>query len=120
MEKAGVILINNKGFSLIETLVALSIIMMVTTTMIPITTLLMAERDVLEEKRILSTMLHDELQYYLWSEDATIPASYDKKVNGTVASLHFSSDKSLLKGCVKWGNVKNKQEEICLYGYRFR
>ncbi|MBP1950357.1 type II secretion system protein [Virgibacillus litoralis] len=110
-------MLNNKGFSLIESLVAVTLLMIMISTLIPITNLLIYEREVLHQKRLFGNELHAELQPYLWDDQASIPTEYSKEVNETKLIFTFSAENKLLKGCVEWKNVKNKTDQICLYGY---
>lgn len=117
MGKGGAILLNNKGFSLIESLVAVTLLMMMISTLIPITNLLIYEREILHQKRLFGNELHAELQPYLWDGQDSIPTEYFKTVNETKLKFIFLAENQLLKGCVEWKNVKNKTNQICLYGY---
>ncbi|WP_158701708.1 prepilin-type N-terminal cleavage/methylation domain-containing protein [Lentibacillus sp. Marseille-P4043] len=109
---------NDNGFSLIEVLVAFSIVLIITTTIIPLTSLLNNEEAVLSERRKVTNHLHDELQLYLWKDNKKIPASYSKTLESNTVTYQFSVEKELIKGCVKWQNVKKRKEKVCLYGYR--
>lgn len=109
---------NNKGFSLIETLVALSILVTVISTFIPIKSIIMVERDVLHQKQQVINSLHEELQTILVHSDTIPIASYTIHVDKTPVTIRFTEEKSLLKGCAEWKNAKNKQEQSCLYGYQ--
>ncbi|WP_375050740.1 hypothetical protein [Virgibacillus sp. JSM 102003] len=91
--------------------------MVIISTLIPITNLLLYEREVLHHKRLFSNKLHDELQPYLWDGQNRLPINYSKEVNATTLNFNFSAENELLKGCVTWENVKNKTNQICLYGY---
>lgn len=116
--KAGVILRNSKGFSLIETLVALSILLTVISTFIPIKTTIMMERDILnQEQKVLNT-LHEELQVSLWNSGTNTESTYTVNVGNTPVTIRFTVENSLLKGCAEWKNAKNKQQRSCLYGYQ--
>ncbi len=86
-------------------------------TLIPITNTLMHEREILHQKRLFANKLHDELQPYLWDSQSNIPIKYSKEINATTLHYKFSTENELLKGCVTWENVKNKTNQICLYGY---
>jgi len=108
---------SNKGFTLIEVLIASSIIIMMVTTFVPITSLLLHEREVLSDRRIITSRLHDELQPVLWKEHKAAPPSiYTKSIRSTRAKFHFSYEQEFIKGCVEWQNVKKKKEKLCLYG----
>ncbi|SFA71187.1 hypothetical protein SAMN04488072_101174 [Lentibacillus halodurans] len=107
---------NSKGFSLIESLVAASLLMMIITTLIPATNLLLNERESLKQKRIMTNELHSELQPFIWEEENNLPQRWFKMVNGSEAEFRFTSEDNLLKGCVIWNNAKNKTDQFCLYG----
>lgn len=110
-------MLNNDGFSLIEVLIATSIIFMLLTTIIPLASLLEQERTVLGQRRTLSAMLHDELQPFLWGK-SQIPATYSE-MNGLLEiRFKFVYEGEYVKGCVNWENARKKNETICLYGYQ--
>lgn len=108
---------NNKGFSFIETLVASALLLMIVTTLVPITNLIINEREELHQKRVFQNELHNQLQHYLWEDPRNIPARYNKDVDSTTLSFAFTKEKTLVKGCVEWKNVKKKIKQVCLYGY---
>lgn len=109
---------NSNGFSLIEVLVAFSIIFTITTTIIPLISLLNQEEEVLSQRMHHTNRLHDELQTYLWGETKRLPpARYSKTDDSGTASYQFSTENHLVKGCVEWENAKEKKEKFCLYGY---
>ncbi|WP_176447378.1 prepilin-type N-terminal cleavage/methylation domain-containing protein [Lentibacillus sp. CBA3610] len=108
---------NSKGFSLIEALVAASLLMMMITTLIPATNLLLNERENLRQKRYMINELQHELQPFLWEASHDLPHRFLKTVDGSEAEFRMTPDGKLVKGCVTWSNVKNRTEEFCLYGY---
>ncbi|WP_188453665.1 type II secretion system protein [Virgibacillus oceani] len=108
---------NNKGFTLIEVLVAFSIIFMIATTLVPIATTLNTELEVLSQRRMLTNRLHDELQDYLWDSEPAIPKTYTERINKKEVLFHFNLENRLIKGCAEWQNVKQSIEKYCLYGY---
>jgi len=115
--KGGIILSNNNGFTLLEVLIAMSIIFMLMTTIIPITSLLERERTVLSERRMFSSKLHDELQPFLWN-DLQLPSSHSDVINLINVTFSFTYEGQYIKGCVNWENARKKSETICLYGLR--
>ncbi|MFD2759408.1 prepilin-type N-terminal cleavage/methylation domain-containing protein [Lentibacillus juripiscarius] len=109
---------NNKGFTLIETIVAASLLLMVVATLIPAANLLMNERMVLEQKHHIVKELHRELQSYLWdNKHPLLPNDYMKKINGAEATFSFTTEEELMKGCVTWTNARKRESKFCLYGY---
>lgn len=111
-------LLKNKGFTLIEVLVAFSLIMLLITTFIPISTLLQQHTVILSDRRLISSKLHDELIVILADQEKNYPQSFVKHVSGRHVTFVFSAEKELIKGCGEWENVKNIKEKICLYGYK--
>ncbi|WP_176330238.1 type II secretion system protein [Oceanobacillus rekensis] len=107
----------DNGFTLIEVLVAASILFMTVSTFLPIILILDAEQKVLSDRRHLTHMLHDELQYFIWNPSTEkLPSQFTETVHTIPAKFEFSIEKQLIKGCVEWNNAKNRKEEICLYG----
>lgn len=107
---------NNKGFTIVEVLVAASMILTLMTVVIPISVLLEKERTVLSDRRTFMNQLHDELQPYLWN-DLTLPVSYSAFIDQTEVKFDFMKEKHVIKGCATWENARRKREKICLYGY---
>jgi prepilin-type N-terminal cleavage/methylation domain-containing protein len=116
LEKEGITLKKNKGFTLIEVLIAATILMTVITTIVPIISLVQAERQVLSERRTLSLKLHDELQQFLWLEDITLPAAYSETIHEKAVQFTFIIENEYVKGCAEWQNAKRRTELFCLYG----
>lgn len=115
--KGGTALLNNKGFTILEAIVASSIILMLITTILPISSLLERERAVLSERRELGSILHDRLQPVLWN-DLDLPFGYAETIHAVDVTFHFTYDGEYVKGCGTWENARGKSETICLYGFR--
>ncbi|WP_182858763.1 type II secretion system protein [Oceanobacillus picturae] len=109
---------DNKGFTLIEVLITVSILLGVVITVIPLLQLLILEGETLTDRRYMNQELFDELQPFLWSSGRPLPQSQHTtfQSNGMKAVYHFTQERELIKGCVEWTNVKEKRETICLYG----
>ncbi|TMN20960.1 type II secretion system protein [Lentibacillus cibarius] len=109
---------NNKGFTLIETIVATSLVMMVIVSLIPAVNILSKERMSLQQKRSISNELHSELQSYVWTDrHPRLPVHFVKEIKGVRAVFSFTAERELLKGCVTWTNAQKREEKLCLYGY---
>lgn len=110
---------NNKGYTLIEVLVASSLLFIMISIIIPISMLLKYEQSVLKDRRFIASYLHDELQLFLWNNQQSPPVSYTKNRNEKVIYLRFEYKKNqdMIEGCATWENVKQRKEEICIYGY---
>ena len=117
LEREELMLSNNKGFTLIEVLIAFSIIVLLVTTFLPIGLLIKKESIVLSERRKVSSMLHDELQHYLFEDAIESSVSYFKKNINRQVEFRFIREAELIKGCAIWESIKEKEERFCLYGY---
>lgn len=116
LEREDITLKNIKGFTLIESLVAMSIVMMLVVTIVPIDILIKQERKTLQDKRAIVLTLHDYLQQMTWENDML----YDEQqiINGVTVYFDYSLENQLIKGCASWDNVKQRKEKYCLYGYK--
>lgn len=102
---------------MIEALVAASVLMMVISTLVPLTSLLLNERENLQQKREMANELHNELQPFLRENKRPFPQRLQKTVDGDEAEFRFTAENNLLKGCVSWENVNDRANQFCLYGY---
>lgn len=107
----------NRGFTLVEVLVAFSILMVIFTTFIPINSILQKNTVVLSERRIISSKLHDELQVVLWDKKIESMQSFTQLVQGRPVKFKFTVENELIKGCAEWENVKHDKERLCLFGH---
>lgn len=110
-------MLKSDGFTLIEVLIATSLLMFIISTFVPIFSLLNNERIILSDRRTITSQLHDELQAFLWDDPNVIPVHFTKNSKHKKISFDFTKEKNLIKGCANWENVKKSKETICLYGY---
>jgi len=104
------------GFSMIELLIAKSIIFILLATFIPIYTTISYERAVLSDRIAVTSTLHDELQLKVWQEGIQSNTKITRMVNNEVINITFSKEKRFIKGCAKWNNKQGREEVHCLYG----
>ncbi|WP_164216103.1 hypothetical protein [Virgibacillus sp. YIM 98842] len=116
MEKEDITLKKSNGFTFIETLIAASLLLTAVTTVVPIISLMHTEREVLSERRAISLELHDELQQFLWTEEAPVPSDYLKINDKKEVRYTFQYENEFVKGCAEWQNAKKIHESFCLYG----
>jgi type II secretory pathway pseudopilin PulG len=108
---------NSNGFTITEALVSFSIIMVLCITLLPLSSFVSQERNVLSQKRIVIYQLHDELQTALW--DGINENIIQRNVGSVSVTIKFSaSEGGVIKGCATWVNNRKRQEEVCLYGIR--
>ncbi|WP_047984140.1 hypothetical protein [Ornithinibacillus californiensis] len=106
---------NSNGFAITEALVSFTIVMVLCITLLPLSSLVSQERNVLSQKRIVIYQLHDELQTALW--DGINEDIIQRNVGFALVTITFSSSEGgLIEGCASWVNSRNRQEEVCLYG----
>lgn len=103
---------------LIEVLIAATLILSMITLFVPIITLLEEERKIFSDRRLIGSKLHDELQPFLWGIQLGSEQSYTEIMNTIKITYVFKNENNFIKGCATWENVKGKNDEICLYGYR--
>lgn len=106
---------NNKGFIWIETLISLSIVILLATTIIPIYMTVQQEKRVLHDRTVISFYLYNELNRVLFEENNDEWTETVNIANRTV-ELTFEEEMEYVKGCVSWQNVKSRTENLCLYG----
>ena len=105
----------NKGFTLIEVLVAKSIIITLLLTFIPIYSTITYEQHILKTRLLATSTLHDELMLYGTDEESE--KTFTKNINNESVTIVFINQSKYTKGCATWTNIKEREEEICLYGY---
>lgn len=110
-----VILKNSNGFSVIEAFVSLGILVLVATSFLPLASFVSYEKEALSHKRQIVLLLHDELQSVLMKND--FPTTRKVFLDSVVTTFEFTNTESrLIKGCATWTNIRNRNEEICIYG----
>ena len=74
------------------------------------------EKRILFDRRIITNLLHDELQTILVENKINPENSYQANYKGLLVFYHFTSEQELIKGCATWENIKKVNEDICFYG----
>src|SRR5699024_760438 len=102
-------------FTLIEALTGMTILSFIILITLPLQHLLLLEREVLQERRIFSYYLHDELIKEVNRQELDIRESFSTEKNNKNINVSFEIDDLYLKGCVNWTNAKKVDETFCLY-----
>ncbi len=89
---------------------------MLVATILPIHSLVQMEQKVLQDKRKILFILHDNLQDYI--VDDLDQLKENKVVNNRSVLFIFAQEDKLMKGCAIWENAKQKEETVCLYGIK--
>ncbi len=102
------------GFTLIEVIIASSLLFSFILILVPAFSILHVEQTVLHDRLAIAYKLHDEMQPIIWEND-NFTASYDLLVNKQTVTIEIDHEHNYLKGCAYWKNAKQTNEEVCLY-----
>src|SRR5699024_8782188 len=116
LEKEGITLKKNDGFTLIEVIIAATLLMTVITTVVPIISLVHSERQVLSDRRAISLKVHDNLQPFLWLKNQILTANYSEINHEKEVQITCKKENNYVKGCAEWQNAKRRSETFCLHG----
>lgn len=108
---------NDKGYSFIEVLLSLAIIMMLISLIVALNSQIKYEREKFRERYMIGSFLHDELQNFIRGEEQLLPTASSQIISNKTVFVKFYYEKELIKGCATWKNVKQDEETFCLYGY---
>lgn len=109
-------ILQNDGYVFIDAIIASLIILFLVCLVVPMTHQLHVERKLLQERRDITSLLRDELKIHI-TETFQYPITYSKPYNHKEVVFHFENTKDIIKGCVTWIDVKEREEKICLHGY---
>ncbi|RLL48086.1 hypothetical protein D8M04_02085 [Oceanobacillus piezotolerans] len=115
LAKGGFTSCKDEGFTLVEVIIASTLLLTVIIFFIPLISQLDKELSILDNRRHIVHALHDELQIYLWTKES-LPHSSKEQINNQLVELSIEKDLIYIKGCAQWENAREKMEEICLYG----
>lgn len=106
----------DKGFILIDSFFSFSIVILLVISLTPIISLIQKERYTLSEKMKVASLLHDELQEVIFDKDSSLPLKGTILLEGKNIYIQFLKDEHpFIKGCAKWTNKANREDEICFY-----
>lgn len=116
MEKGDFMLRTSNGFTFVEALVGLNIVLVIVFTVGMVINTIYFERTILYERRTISSNLHDQLQPFIY-ENRSLPSKQVQKVNHTKVTVQFKEiSNHYIEACAKWQNIKGREEKVCLYG----
>ncbi|MBU8908981.1 competence type IV pilus minor pilin ComGE [Desertibacillus haloalkaliphilus] len=105
----------HKGFSLIEVMVALSILAVLAMTIVPTLTIVYGERVTIREQQQALSLIDDRLQIWLYDRYNSVNAE-EVDVNGTLYDLQSKTiAHETLQVCVTWHGSNNRSYERCGY-----
>lgn len=102
---------NEKGYSLIQTIISFTIVVLLVTTIVPSIIQIKKEQDVLKQQLSSSYKLHD-----LLIKEINSKSTINK--TGTIHSINYKvvyHDK-VIEVCGNWINIKDIEENRCYYG----
>src|SRR5699024_6478749 len=107
-------LLNNKGTSMIQTLIAFTIIIMLVMTITPSVVIIKKEQNVLKQRFKNMHLLHDILIKELNEEVSDNKISKDLNLKYTI-----NYQDEMVQVCGNWSNIKNIREYMCYYGKKY-
>lgn len=109
-------MLNDKGFTISEVLVSLTVLLIISTAVLPLTTFVAQERKTLSQKRVITYKLQDELQVIL-QDDFVSTINWEENLQSADVTFQFKeTNEQYIQGCATWNNLMSRQEEVCLYG----
>lgn len=108
----------SNGFTLIEVLIAASILFIVTSIVMPASLLLHQERLIMRDQRMISAMLHDEIQMFIDTDEPNKQFKYEKQAHNKTLQFEFRIKDNFINACVMWTNVKEDEETLCYDAYQ--
>lgn len=104
-------LFNEKGFSLVQTLISFTIVILLVTTIVPSIVHIKKEQNILKQRLSSAHHLHDIL-----IEEINSKNTDDKVGNSQSIKYKIVYQDSLVEVCGSWTNIKTVQENRCYYG----
>ena len=100
-----------KGVSLIQTLIAFTIVILLVTSIIPSIIIVKKHQDVLKQRLTAANKLHDILIKEISTND-----SVNQTGENDLFQFKIFYKKELIEVCGTWTNIKNERENRCYYG----
>lgn len=94
---------------------ATTLIFFIVSIFFPIYSSLKVDRQVLEDRRVITRFLHDDLQLIVQNRNLR-PNNYKENINGKSVQIFIKDKAEMIEACGVWKNDKKKEEQICLYG----
>jgi competence protein ComGE len=118
LERVGLMLRNCKGFSMVEALSAILISFMIFGLFSVLVIQLYKERELLETERLALSTVHDQLQAYLYDQEA--PTNGEIIVKNQTYTISWSDvEGGIVRGCIFWNDkLRDQSQQQCLYGKR--
>ncbi len=104
----------DNGFTLVEVIIASSILFTFIIVLAPAISILHVEQKILSDRLEIAYELHDQLQPSIWEKKSPIKL-YDLQVNKRTVTIEILEEKEYVKGCAYWNNAKQTNEELCFY-----
>ena len=110
-------ILNETGFSLLQTMVAYSIVMIITLSIVPGIYTLKKENKLLDFKISIINSLHDHLIEEL-TNDYLVIMKKEIVIDKVPVEIKYKDEANFLRVCAEWTSIKNVNETRCLYGKR--
>lgn len=104
---------NSNGYMLLETMVAFSVLLLLTLHLFPLYTHIRIERDNQVAINTADRLLHEEILHYKY--DGNEARNSKVTHNNRTYNLSWESSKQELKACIKWEDKLKRSMERCDY-----
>lgn len=104
---------NDNGFTLIEVLAALAILMMTTATAVPVLIQVYQERQAIREEQQAFEALSNHIQLVLLGEEAPVDQTIERNGLSYEIIWHDANQESTAKACISWTGSHERRVERC-------
>lgn len=106
---------NRNGYMLFNSILSLSLFLLITLTLLPSISTLYKELSRLQDRREWILILHNEIRQVMYLNENMLPMQKAKTHKGIYGHLTFQTSNALIKGCLEWENHREQLERVCLY-----
>ena len=106
----------DKGFILLEMLVALNILMFICLTLLPSYTLILNERNNLDLRQTGNELLSTELKAFINGGKPMLNRTVEAADTTYTLTWEFNVEHQKPQACISWNDQRNRLSERCGYG----
>jgi hypothetical protein len=110
---------NCKGIALLDALIGLSILLIFFSVALPSINELIRERNIIAERLYAITQLNNDLQECIYEKSNSVSLVENiEGYNNKQYKLTREINENKFYNCISWVASENREESICLYGYK--
>lgn len=106
---------DERGLIFIEVLITFSLVLMSVSLMLPTTMMIKGERQVQKERLEIIYRLQTIIHEQVYEKQTPLPYFFTENIYQKQVHFNLKLDNDFIKGCAKWKNVKQQEENFCLY-----